>query len=132
MGEEHTFKDRKISLDKATNLAKINDQHTSMMLKIFIIRQSAREKKRFRESYMNHKNISHKEDFYKDNKKGFKTRPVINGSGSFSAGGVELYSLALTGIAALKERKKLVASTEEIMGAVKDINKMVKENRWRI
>ena len=51
---------------------------------------------------MNHKNISHKEDLYKDHKKGFKTQPVINGSGAFSAGGGELYSLALTGIAALK------------------------------
>ena len=73
-----------------------------MMLKILNMGQSVREKKRFRESYMNHKNISHKEDLYKDHKKGFKTRPVINGSGAFSAGGGELYSLALTGIAALK------------------------------
>ena len=51
---------------------------------------------------MNHKNISHKEDLYKDHKKGFKTQPVISGSRAFSAGGGELYSLALTGIAALK------------------------------
>ena len=64
--------------------------------------QSVREKKRFRESYMNHENIRHKEDLFKDHKKGFKTYPVINSSGAFSAGGGELYSLALTGIAALK------------------------------
>ena len=102
MGEEHTSNDHKITLDEAMNLTKISDQHTSMMLKIFNMGQSVMEKKRFRESYMNHKNISHKEDLYKDHKKGFKTQPVINGSGAFSAGGGELYSLALTGIAALK------------------------------
>ena len=73
MGDEHTPKDLKISLDEAMNLAKINDQHTSMMLKIFNMGQSVREKKRFRESYKNHKNISHKEDLYKDHKKGLKT-----------------------------------------------------------
>ena len=51
---------------------------------------------------------------------------MINGSEAFSAGGGELYSLALTGIAALKEGKKLVSSTEEMMRTVEDINKMVK------
>ena len=78
-----------------------------------------KEKKRFRESYMKHGNISHKEDLFKDHKKGYKTRPVINGSGSFSAGGGELYSLILSGIAALKDGKKSVSSTEEMMKAVK-------------
>ena len=90
MGEEHTSKDRKITLEKAMELAKINDQHTSMMLKIFNMGRNVKEKKRFRESYMKHGNISHKEDLFKDHKKGYKTRPVINGSGSFSAGGEEL------------------------------------------
>ena len=41
-------------------------------------------------------------------------------------------STALTGIAALKEGKKLVSSTEEMMLTVKDMNEMVKENRWMI
>ena len=81
---------------------------------------------------MKHKNISHKEDQYKDHKNGFKTRPVINGSGSFSAGGGVLYSLVLSGIAALKGGKKSVSSTEEMMRTVEDINEMVKENNWRI
>ena len=57
-----------------------------MMLKIFNMGQNMKEKKRFRESYMKHENISHKEDLYKDHKKGFKTRPVINGSGACSSG----------------------------------------------
>merc|ERR1711954_185841 len=105
MGSEHTSKDRKISLEEAMELAKKNDQHTSMLLKIFNMGRDMKEKKRFRESYMNHENISHKEDLYKDHKKGNKTRPVINGSGAFSAGGGELYSLVLTGIVALKEGK---------------------------
>ena len=69
---------------------------------------------------------------YKDHKKGHKTRPVINGSGAFSAGGGELYSLVLTGITALKEGKKSVSSTEEMMRAVESINEMVKENKWKI
>merc|ERR1711954_633039 len=68
----------------------------------------------------------------KTTKKGFKTRPVINGSGSFSAGGGELYSLVLSGIAALKDGKKSVSSTEEMMRTLEDINKMVKENNWKI
>ena len=132
MGEEHTSKDRKITLEKAMELAKINDQHTSMMLKIFNMGRNMKEKKRFRESYMKHGNISHKEDLYKDHKKGYKTRPVINGSGSFSAGGGELYSLILSGIAALKDGKKSVSSTEEMMRTLEDINEMVKENNWKI
>merc|ERR1711954_8714 len=132
MGEEHTSKDRKITLEKAMELAKINHQHTSMMLKIFNMGRSMKEKKRFRESNMKHGNISHKEDLYKDHKKGFKTRPVINGSGSFSAAGGELYSLLLSGISALKDGWKSVSSTEEMMRTVEDINDMVKENNWRI
>ena len=132
MGEEHTSKDRKITLEKAMELAKVNDQHTSMMLKIFNMGRSMKEKKRFRESYMKHGNIRHKEDLYKDHKKGYKTRPVINGSGSFSAGGGELYSLILSGIAALKDGKKSVSSTEEMMRTLEDINEMVKENNWKI
>merc|ERR1711954_444673 len=68
----------------------------------------------------------------KTTKKGYKTRPVINGSGSFSAGGGELYSLILSGIAALKDGKKSGSSTEKMMRTVEDINKMVKENNWRI
>merc|ERR1711954_471406 len=68
MGEEHTSKDRKITLKKAMELAKINDQHTSMMLKIFNMGRSMKEKKRFWESYMKHGNISHKEDLFKDHK----------------------------------------------------------------
>merc|ERR1711954_634915 len=103
-----------------------------MMLKIFNMGRNMKEKKRFRESYMKHGNISHKEDLYKDHKKGYKTRPVINGSGSFSAGGGELYSLILSGIAALKDGKKSVSSTEEMMRTLEDINKMVKENNWKI
>merc|ERR1711954_84279 len=132
MGSEHTSKDRKISLEEAMELAKKNNQHTSMLLKIFNMGQNMKEKKRFRESYMNHENISHKEDLYKDHKKGNKTRPVINGSGAFSAGGGELYSLVLTSITALKEDKKSVSSTEEMMRAVESINEMVKENKWKI
>ena len=107
MGEEHTSKDRKITLEEALELAKVNDQHTSMMLKIFNMGRSMKEKKRFRESYMKQENISHKEDLFKDHKKGLKTRPVINGSGSLSAGGGILYSLILSGIAALKEARSL-------------------------
>ena len=132
MGEEHTSKDRKITLEEAMELAKVNDQHMSMMLKIFNMGCSRKGKKRFRESYMKHENSSHKEDLYKDHKKGYKTRPVINGSGSFSAGGGELYSLILSGIAALKDGKKSVSSTEEMMRTLEDINEMVKENNWRI
>merc|ERR1711954_450128 len=132
MGEEHTSKDRMITLEKAMELAKLNDQHTSMMLKIFNMGRNMKEKKRFRESYMKHGNISHKEDLYKDHKKGYKTRPVINGSGSFSAGGGELYSLILSGIAALRDGKKSVSSTEEMMRTLEDINEMVKENNWKI
>ena len=127
MGEEHTSKDRKITLEKALELAKFNDQHTSMMLKIFNMGRSMKEK-RFRESYMKHKNISHKEDLFRDHKKGYKTCPEINGSGSFSAGGGELYSLVLSGIAALKDGKKSVSSTEEMMRTVDDVNDLIKEN----
>merc|ERR1711954_309535 len=99
------------------------------MLKIFNMGQSLNEKKRFRESYMKHENISHKEKMFKDHKKGFKTRPVINGSGSFSPGGGELYSLVFSGIAALKDGKKSVSSTEEMIRTLEDINEMVKENK---
>merc|ERR1711954_25971 len=132
MGSEHTSKDCKISLEEAMELAKKNDQHTSMLLKIFNMGQNMKEMKCFRESYLNHENISHKEDLYKDHKKGHKTRPVINGSGAFSAGGGELYCLVLTGITALKEGKKSVSSTKEMMRAVESINEMVKENKWKI
>ena len=107
MGNEHTSKDRKITLDEAMDLAKKNDQDSSMMLKIFNMGQCVKEKKRFRESYMHHENISHKN--------GFKIRPVINGSGAFSAGGGKLYSLDKNGIAAFTEGKKSVSSTEEMM-----------------
>ena len=72
-----------------------------MLLKIFNIGKNEKEKKRFREAYLNHENISHKEELFKDHKKGLKTRPVINGSGAFSAGGGELYSMTLAGIAYL-------------------------------
>ena len=61
-----------------------------------------------------------------------KTRPVINKLRVFSAGGEELYSLVLTGIAALKEGKNSFSSTEEMMRTVEDINEMVKENSWKI
>ena len=54
MGEEHTVKDSKISLDDAIDLAKKNNQHMSMLLKIFNMGKNEKEKKRFRESYMNH------------------------------------------------------------------------------
>merc|ERR1711954_337608 len=56
MGSEHTSKDHKISLEEAMELAKENDRHTSMLLKIFNMGRSMKEKKRFRESYMNHGN----------------------------------------------------------------------------
>ena len=44
-----------------------------MLLKIFNSGKNEKEKKRFREAYMNHENISHKEDLFKDHKKGLKT-----------------------------------------------------------
>ena len=72
---------------------------------------------------MNNQNISHKEDLFKDHKKGLKTRPVINGTGSFLAGGGEIYSMTLAGIATLRDGKKSVTSTEELMKAVERINK---------
>ena len=76
-----------------------------MLLKIFNMGHKMKEKKRFSKSYKDHEIISHTEDLFKDHKKGLKTQPVINGSGAFSTRGGELYSMALTGFAALKERK---------------------------
>ena len=73
MGEEHTVKDSKISLDDAMDLAKKNNQHMSILLKIFNMGKNEKEMKRFRESYMKHENISHTEDWFKDHKKGLKT-----------------------------------------------------------
>ena len=118
MGREHTKKDKKITLDEAIKIARESDRHTSMMLKIFNLGQDPKQKQRFRESYLNNQNISHKEDLFKDHKKGLKTRPVINGTGSFMAGGGELYSMTLAGIATLKDGKKSVTSKEELMRAV--------------
>ena len=68
MGKEHTSKECKISLDEAMDLAKKKNQHMSMLLKTFNMGKNEKEKKRFRESYMNHENISHKEDLFKDHK----------------------------------------------------------------
>ena len=75
MGKEHTKKDKKITLEEAINVARESDRHTSMMLKIFNLGQDPKQKQRFRESYLNNQNISHKEDLFKDHKKGLKTRP---------------------------------------------------------
>merc|ERR1712081_105570 len=102
------------------------------MPKIFNLGQDPKQKQRFRESYLNNQNISHKEDLFKDHKKGLKTRPVINGTGSFMAGGGELYSMTLAGIAALKDGKKSVTSTEEFMQVVERINEILEENMWKI
>ena len=44
MGDEHTSKDCKISLDDAMALAKKNYQHTSMLLKIFNMGKNMKEK----------------------------------------------------------------------------------------
>ena len=96
IGKDHTSKDPKITLDEAMDLAKKNYQHTSMLLKIFNMGQNMKEKKRFRESYMNHEKSSHKDDIFKDHKKGLKIQPVINGSGVFPARGGELYSVVPT------------------------------------
>ena len=103
MGSEHMKKDKKVTLEETINLARETDQHTSMMLKIFNLGQVPKQKRKFRESYLNNQNISHQEDLFKDHKKGLKTRPVINETGSFSAGGGELYSMTLAGIATLKD-----------------------------
>ena len=100
-----------------------------MILKIINLGQNPKQKQRFRESYLSNQIISHKEDLFK---KGLKTRPVINGTGSFLAGGGELYSMTLAGIATLKDGKKRVTSTEELMRAVERINEMVKEHKWKI
>merc|ERR1711954_425611 len=106
MGSEHMKKDKKVTQEEAINLARESDRHTSMMLKIFNLGQDSKQKQRFRESYLNNQNISYKEDLLKDHKKGLKSRPVINGTGSFMAGGGELYSMTLAGIATLKDGKK--------------------------
>ena len=82
--------------------------------------------------YLNNENISRKEDLSKDRKKGLKTRPVINGHGFFLAGGGELYSTTLACIATLKDGKKSLTSTEELMRAVERVNKMVRENKLKI
>ena len=85
--KKFTKKDKKITLEEAIKVARESDRRTSMMLKIFNLGQDPKQKQRFRELYLNNQNISHKEDLFKDHKKGLKTRPVINGTGSFMAGG---------------------------------------------
>ena len=44
MGSEHTKTDKKITLEEAKNLAKKSDQHSSMMLKIFILGHIPKQK----------------------------------------------------------------------------------------
>ena len=97
------------------------------MLKIFNLGQDPKQKQIFRELYLNNQNISQKEDLFKDHKKGLKTRPVINGMGSFMAGGGELYSMTLAGLVTLKDCEKSVMSNEKLMRAVERRKEMVKK-----
>ena len=40
--------------------------------------------------------------------------------------------MTLAGIASLKEGKKSITSTEELMRALERFNEMVKDNKWKI
>ena len=55
MGKEHTSKDRKITLDEAMDLAKKNDRHTPMLLKMFNMGQNVKEKKERNQSHQQKK-----------------------------------------------------------------------------
>merc|ERR1711954_445765 len=100
MGEEHTTKDKEVTLNTALNLQKELDKDTSMMIKIFNVGGSEKERSRHRETSLNQQGIAPVELLIKDHKKPgeyslLKTCPVANGSASSSSGASEIWNVIM-------------------------------------
>ena len=137
MGEEHTSKDKEVTLDTALNFQKELDKDTSMMIKIFNVGGSEKERSRHRETSLNQQGIVPVELLIKDHKKPdenclLKTRPVANGSASSSSGASEIWSVIMDGIIETKPGKKSVTSSEEMLRMIMRINDMVLRKGWKI
>ena len=132
MGEVHISKDREVHMHDVENMARLHDNHMSMIIKILRVGQSHGHKGRFRESYLGGQNPSVmylliKDHKPKDSKGLYKTRPVVAANTSYNVGLSETISVILESLYNDLDERAGAISTDDMLARINLVSEEVKK-----
>ena len=131
MGEMHTNKDKKISGDRAREVQKQLNGHTSMLIKITKMGEDWKHSKRIRETCINQSVcVPPMYLLYKDHKKTMenevpKSRPVVSSKSGMGIHINNILSDLTEPMADALENKIEVISSEELENKIDQLNKLI-------
>ena len=123
LGEEHTGKDKEITLAEITEREKILNGHCSMWIKMWGVAEAHNQSDRVRGSRITHScNVASMTLLHKDHKKDLQVRPLVTGNTSNTRGMSIMVAQVLESVADSITTPFEVISTEDFLAKLQQLN----------